>query len=270
MDKTRTIIFISFLMLGWLFISPLQAQPCGTLLTQEQINHEITLPAVQTGHPLQKIKVTLSITTWEIGKDSIHYHALTEAIERLNTHFSPIGIQFILCDYKLISNSNYSVLNSTNKDELLVLYQDPNTINLYLLDSIEGGYAAFTYYPESNTNLIFLRTSNLTGNHLTHQMGHFFGLYHTHETEFGNELADVSNCETAGDRLCDTPADPDLSDKVNNCQYIGVVTDANGTYYLPTVSNFMSFSPDTCRCFFTPEQYTKMVQTYFSHKQHLR
>ncbi|MBL0071623.1 MAG: hypothetical protein IPP34_07360 [Bacteroidetes bacterium] len=35
-------------------------------------------------------------------------------------------------------------------------------------------------------------------------MGHFFGLYHTFETQFGSELANGSNCATTGDLVCDT------------------------------------------------------------------
>ena len=37
----------------------------------------------------------------------------------------------------------------------------------------------------------------------------FSDLYHTFEDyQFGKEKADGSNCAEAGDRLCDTPADP--------------------------------------------------------------
>jgi len=39
----------------------------------------------------------------------------------------------------------------------------------------------------------------------THELGHFFGLDHTHECGLGVETA--TNCGTTGDRFCDTPPD---------------------------------------------------------------
>ncbi len=42
---------------------------------------------------------------------------------------------------------------------------------------------------------------------IAHEMGHYFGLLHTHETANGTELVNGTNCGTAGDLLCDTPAD---------------------------------------------------------------
>ena len=47
-----------------------------------------------------------------------------------------------------------------------------------------------------------------------HEMGHFFGLLHTHgysNTVKTDEFVDGSNCNEAGDYFCDTPADPRLS-----------------------------------------------------------
>ena len=45
---------------------------------------------------------------------------------------------------------------------------------------------------------------------LSHELGHYFDLYHTHETSFGTECPSGSNCQSAGDMVCDTPADPNL------------------------------------------------------------
>jgi len=75
-------------------------------------------------------------------------------------------------------------------------------------------------------------------NHTTfpHEVGHYFDLFHTHETAYGRECVDGSNCTTAGDRLCDTPADPGLgAHNVNDaCQYIGHELDpCHGDPYSP-------------------------------------
>ena len=39
-----------------------------------------------------------------------------------------------------------------------------------------------------------------------HEMGHLIGLFHPWESQFGLECVNGSNCATAGDLLCDTPA----------------------------------------------------------------
>ena len=83
------------------------------------------------------------------------------------------------------------------------------------------------------------------GSTLPHEVGHFYGLPHTHDQ--GNELVNGSNCATAGDNFCDTPADPNLSGVVNSsCVYTGTATDANVIHIFltqqtlcPTLENYV-------------------------------
>ena len=100
----------------------------------------------------------------------------------------------------------------------------------------------------------------LNGSTFEHELGHYFGLYHTHETAFGSELVNGSNCSTRGDRLCDTPADPRLTGNVDNdgCIYTGTGTDANGDSYSPSVANIMSYSSKECRVHFSDDQLDRM------------
>ena len=88
-------------------------------------------------------------------------------------------------------------------------------------------------------------------------MGHYFGLYHTHQTSFGKELVDGSNCETAGDLICDTPADPNLLSN-RSCVYEGSVVDENGAVYQPDVTNYMSYTRHFCRSSFSEQQLVLM------------
>jgi len=90
---------------------------------------------------------------------------------------------------------------------------------------------------------------------LAHEIGHFYGLPHTHEVFSGEELVDGSNCLTAGDGFCDTPADPDLSGFVSRtCNYTGSFRDRNGDTYMPDVSNIMSYSDPSCQNKFSLDQ----------------
>ena len=87
-------------------------------------------------------------------------------------------------------------------------------------------------------------------------MGHYFGLYHTFETDFGLELEDGSNCDVTGDLVCDTPADPyihpdTMSKYVDGCTFIFMGKDANGAFYNPHTTNIMSYYPCECGRFTT-------------------
>lgn len=88
-----------------------------------------------------------------------------------------------------------------------------------------------------------------------------FGLYHTHDKRGqGTEYVDGSNCANAGDLVCDTPADPQLSSgNVNEqCQYIGTDKDPKGDTYNPDPKNIMSYSRKACRTVFTPGQWERV------------
>jgi len=111
---------------------------------------------------------------------------------------------------------------------------------------------------------------------LAHHMGHLLGLHPTNY-EGHTELVDGSNCATAGDRICDTPADPygyirdesgswtttptpELEEYNRGCEFVWKELDDNGQFYNPIVSNIMS--PYPCKCQFTYEQYVKMAEYY--------
>ncbi len=113
------------------------------------------------------------------------------------------------------------------------------------------------------------------GSTLAHEMGHYFNLFHTHEIIFGEEGANGSNCRTAGDLLCDTPADPDLSRSGAmgaGCTYVGQFTDASfcgNNPYVPDTHNLMSYAPSNCRTDFTQQQLDKMNYTLTEQREEL-
>ena len=79
------------------------------------------------------------------------------------------------------------------------------------------------------------------------EIGHYFGLLHTHSTFNGIEFANGSNCAVAGDLHCDTPADYNLSlGGLTSCTYTGQFVDLNGDPYNPNPSNVMSYAPPNC------------------------
>jgi Putative metal-binding motif/Secretion system C-terminal sorting domain/Pregnancy-associated plasma protein-A/HYR domain/Receptor L domain len=144
-----------------------------------------------------------------------------------------------------------------------VAYNVPDVLNIYFVGDANGycGWAWFTY---SQYDYIVIDNSCASNKStLAHEIGHYFNLYHTHETAFGAECVNGSNCTTAGDRLCDTPADPNLSGKVSSaCNYTGTNTDGcTGASYTPSTHNLMSYSRKACRDIFSAQQNAKILYT---------
>lgn len=191
-----------------------------------------------------------------------------QEIEKVNQVFAGAGINFFICGTpRIIQGAN--IYDFTTGNELNRSYYIPNTINIYFANDLISnsglglcGYAQFPFVdiPE-NRYVMMNKLCSTDGATLTHELGHFYGLFHTHETRFGQELVDRSNCTTAGDRICDTPADPNLgsSSLMSGCNYIGEITDQKGASYMPPVSNYMSYAPADCQHFFTADQ-EKVIQ----------
>ncbi|WP_282787101.1 zinc-dependent metalloprotease [Flavobacterium croceum] len=90
------------------------------------------------------------------------------------------------------------------------------------------------------------------GRTVTHELGHFFNLDHT----FAG-CSTSSNCSTAGDKVCDTPAS---SAESYGCPTPGSVLQCNGTKVL--TMNYMDYVDDACMYMFTSGQATRMLAYY--------
>ena len=209
------------------------------------------------------------------GSAGVNQINIYNSVKLANSFFKNVGIQFFTDSIDYINDYNYSFITYNNlKKELLTKYAINSRINLFLVDSIKMGSFksyGFTYFPdEPDSNFIYLDKNYLSGNALTTMLGHFMGLLSTHETGGGRELASEKNCATSGDFICDTYADPDLFNLVvDSCKYIGTMRDDNGKYYIPSVANIMSNSPDNCRCILTPLQYRRIYYYYSKYRQYL-
>ncbi len=86
----------------------------------------------------------------------------------------------------------------------------------------------------------------VTNRALTHEMGHYLGLYHPFEGQSCNE----TDCMNQGDRVCDTP--PTV--QATNCNSPA----CNGTQQ---VENYMGYTNEFCRDMFTAGQTERMRAT---------
>jgi hypothetical protein len=226
--------------------------------------------------PLPRInKEFLVIAYIVVDKDSvpnITQAQITSTLANVSQIFAPIGASFTVCEFRTIYNFQYNAVDSPFKKELDPQYKSDNRINIYYVDNFKGdlgtacGVAAGGI-PGTNGNITIKKSCNQPLV-VAHEMGHYFSLLHPFNG--GTELVNGSNCQTDGDGVCDTPADPfvqgdNLSDYVNSsCLFISTKKDANGEYYDPDVSNIMSYYTP-CVCLkFTHQQYERMANYYLS------
>lgn len=221
--------------------------------------------------------VLAHIVNDSLGKSNIEEPLITNAVNSLNGYFSEICVSFQLCEFRYIDNFQYdTLLNGEEDNELNAKYHERFRINIFFIETYDQepdvcGRGTLGGVGQLETGNVYMVKKCTSPGDLTivHEMGHFFGLPHTFEGS-GIELVDGSNCETAGDKICDTPADPfvfgdDASGYVNELDIIEFIDerkDANGDFYDPDTKNIMSYYPGASR--FTHGQYLKMAETYLS------
>lgn len=240
---------------------------CGTYLTAEQAEVAAFLESrgiyeLPEASPrfVTQVPVTLHVVHRSDGTGGLSDSDAEDALDAANILWGPAGIQFFMEQPVRRINSS-ALFNIANEAELIQLWSTDviqNSVNVYfvnVLSSFGGGnncgVASFSFAPIQGVTVANGCTP-LNGNVTTfaHELGHYFDLYHTHETAVGVECPDGSNCTNAGDLVCDTPADPNVSGQVDGaCNYTGSAT-ACGDPYNPNTGNVMSYA-GVCRDHFT-------------------
>ncbi|WP_406684162.1 M43 family zinc metalloprotease [Seonamhaeicola sp. MEBiC1930] len=213
------------------------------------------------------------------GQGGLSFSELDDAINNLNQIFYDSNLEFFLADgINFIDNDELYHFQKGEENELVEAYNISGLVNIYFTNNLKNtsnleicGFSDNT----RNKDYIIIKNECATNrSSLAHEMGHMFSLIHTHGNDNDSltaELVDGSNCDTTGDGICDTPADPKLStENVNNfCEYIGVQTDIMGNVFNPDTANIMSYSKKACRTHFTEEQLARMYAFYITQKNYL-
>ena len=186
---------------------------------------------------------------------------LDSSIALLNRTFRRICVSFMNCSTVVIPNFEYNNWEKTATENMVVgNWHADSTINIYLPAVINGTPSGYAYLPGSK-NVIVIEKASISSNTVLHEMGHFFGLVHTHHEIGGpvsppppsgvgsNEFVDRTNCYTHGDGFCDTEAD---------CYPMANIKDGFNKYYVIPKDNIMSYHGNS-RCRFTQEQYNFMA-----------
>lgn len=125
------------------------------------------------------------------------------------------------------NNDPFTGENDGNGDLIQTsLYDIPNVINIYFVGGIEGdhdccGTMGFAPYPPSRDFIIMRYGTAVGGTTFDHELGHYFGLHHTHKAGPSLSTGDVygfpdgniynCDCKTTGDGICDTWPDPNFA-----------------------------------------------------------
>ncbi|MFK8044161.1 MAG: hypothetical protein AB8B72_01600 [Crocinitomicaceae bacterium] len=229
----------------------------------------------QTHEPLPCVNKTFGIIVHIIraynGDPGITQGLIEDNIDKVNDIFDSICMSFEICEIRYINNYQYDDFSDNEFELMEVAYNEANRINLYFAKSpIAGkGYATQGGIDMLNSGGI-VAMKDYEAVDIAHLLGHYFGLYNTwQDSQLATaELVDGSNCATAGDSICDTPADPFDPFLLITWQHIFYPDfifeglDANGDYFNPLVENIMSNYRK--RCFFTYGQYRRMVDTWLN------
>jgi hypothetical protein len=297
MNKMKKILFISALLFSLSSIAQSINDFCGTEVPENYFNimdekrdiiekyerEYYQLKKNRTSTAITNVPVKIHIVTQGNGMTSISDSDVIAEIEESNSFLVNSFLEMTICDnINYIADNNLYEFDTADQGQLYS-YHEPNILNIYFVESITSGgngICGYTYLPGNNSqyyDVIVMDnqcTTNASGDTLLHEFGHHWNLIHTHGVENGtltDELVNGSNCSTAGDRLCDTPADPQLSgSNVSNvsCAYTGTDTDAQGQPFDPDTSNIMSYSPQSCTNSLTDGQLARMYAGFHTFKSY--
>ena len=240
---------------------------------QKNSNNHTSVSQAGSTFPTQclnkKLSLAIHIVTDSLNNPNITQANITAGLTTLNADFAPICLSFFICKQDTIYNYKYYQFDQvTETPEVHAIYEVHDMINVYIVGSIvpapEAGFAS-----SGGDYMVLSHGCVLDGKCWSHEMGHFFSLLHTFDAAAGAEFVNESNCTTAGDLICDTPADINPAPVSPSCQWTGTNVDANGDFYTPIIGNIMSYHPSSCKTPFTVGQFNKMLNYYISYRNYL-
>ncbi len=201
-------------------------------------------------------------------------HVSREQIEAqmrvLNDAYQSSGWQFRLVrtDWT-VNNAWYTMgINTTEEANAKAALRQgsENDLNIYLA-AMAGGYLGWSTYPwnyaanPTDDGVVILNSTlpggtagpyNL-GDTVTHEVGHWMGLYHTFQ----------GGCNHSGDEVEDTPSErsPARGCPVGRDSCVG-----SSHPGLDPIHNYMDYSDDACMTEFTPDQGTRMGKAFTAYR----
>lgn len=258
------------------------AQTCATsglIQIENRLAHNQANYANQAAErAVQYVPIALHSVRNTDSSDGISEAQLLDMMCILNDKYQDQEIQFYLTNPPIhyINDSGINNQPSAFTSDIRAA-RIPNAINVFVTNNINNQLGAAGYYQSpagwnGNDFIVIARNFIYAQNVFPHEIGHFFSLLHPFhgwennpwsESAWGNpvsanapsdpsifsipvanEFQNGNNCNTAGDRICDTP--PDYLFALNPSQ-IGCadwsipVRDPSNTVVNPQENNIMSY-----------------------------
>lgn len=193
---------------------------------------------------------------------------LNKQIDVMNTAFALTGFRFELQEVNYVAVNRWTNLsfgNSTERDLKSSLRKgDSETLNVYIMPSLGWllGWATFPWDYSSAPIMdgVVIGKDTLPGGDgypfnegatLTHEVGHWMGLFHTFQ----------GGCSGNGDFVDDTPAQRSAS---SGCPLGN--DSCSSQPGLDPVTNFMDYSDDACMTEFTNGQTVRMNSNFATYR----
>lgn len=280
-----THLFQSAISLSILFLSSslLFAQnwesPCGTpdirkaTLLEYQKNRD-QIASMRSEDPIY-VKMKIHLVGDDDGEGYYPLSDLLRSFCKLNEDMATAGIKMELDpDINYIASSRYNFHDFSTGAQMMSQYNVSGMVNCYIVSDPAGNCG---YYSPSRDGVALKKTCLGAGSATwSHELGHFFSLPHTfsgwegeNPYEYGTvapdrvgnrnrlvELADSSNCRSAGDGFCDTRADY-IGFRwgcTNGGQSPGELIDPDSISFRAEGANIMSYSLGQCATTFSEDQ----------------
>ncbi|MFI5218737.1 MAG: M43 family zinc metalloprotease [Bacteroidia bacterium] len=265
-----------------------QQQNPGLNQKEDIVNHILYNHAINPNPNFSSQQVILQVPVvvhiiHQGGSENIPDATVIAAIDQMNLRFQnappyfdstghAVGIQFCLASVDpqghvtsgITRDSSALTFLNVADDALLKNLNRWDThfyYNIWTVAAIFGfpfsvaGYSTFPASAGDSTDGVVVHYSSLNSNILSHESGHYLGLYHT----FNSVACTNYNCLLEGDQVCDTP--PDTS--VYLCMGNSCSSDADDTTgFSPFINdvndlpNYMDYTP--CPLSFSQGQSDRM------------
>jgi len=230
-----------------------------------------------------KFPIRIGVVQSDTNSISLSEIEVREVLNQLNKSFTTTGFLFYLDRIDIIKSdlSLEDLSNNINDvyDEFSQKNDLTDLLTIYVLNHKKefceisnnriscartGGFSYIL--SDRTTNIVVSRFDLSDPKIVAHEMGHFFGLYHTFEEQlFGKDTFDKGLCSNTGDRICDTPPDPgtvfEIYVNYSTCEMIGL-KDRHGNEYKPALENYMSYYKP---CYLKEYSFTEGQRDFMKH-----
>lgn len=252
------------------------------------------------------IPVKFHLVAESDGKGRIDFNAVFDELCTLNSQFESLGMVFYIKDGFNTFNHTPTYESPRKPGAVTKMLQERNregleAINIFITqnaDLTSPDFGTTLGFYDNSSDYVVVRKNQIgnSGSTLAHELGHLFSLNHPHygwedqpwdvevhgrtvttsavrSSQSGGsirvELVDGSNCDDAGDMICDTPPDYNFGFAWDrSCpRFNTVVLDRNSDTIVPMQNNYMSYFIGCDPYGFTQEQVDVVIADYNSNNR---